>query len=141
MLNRNGSTAATVPSPQSTLQSLCDEVKKMEMGDIMACYAVSKDGVLLGASYGEWLPKDQQLKDDFSRVVSTVWAGLDRATGIGGPLGKAVIAYENFKLVGFPMEGTNMAILLTVEIKLDSDVLRGRVHDFVSYWLKVNHWV
>jgi len=113
----------------------------MDMGDILACYAVSKEGALLGASYGEWLPKDEELKADFSKIVSVVWGGLDRATSIGGPLEKAAIIYKNFKLVGFPMEGTNMAILLTVEIKLDSDVVKSRVHDFVSYWLKVNNWV
>jgi hypothetical protein len=113
----------------------------MEMGDILACYAVSKDGVLLGASYGEWLPKDEELKADFSRIVSVVWGGLDRATSIGGPLEKVAITYGNFKLVGFPMEGTNMAILLTVDVKFDSEVLKSRVYDFVAYWLKVNHRV
>jgi hypothetical protein len=120
---------------------MCDELKQMEMGDILACYAISKEGTLLGASYGEWLPKDEELKADFSRIVSVVWGGLDRATTIGGPLEKAEITYGNFKLVGFPVVGTNMALLLTVEVKFDSEILRSRVHNFVAYWLKVNHWV
>jgi hypothetical protein len=118
---------------------MCDELK--QMGDILACYAISKEGKLLGASYGESLPLDEKLKADFSHLASMVWVNLDRGTSIGGLLKKVVITFENFKIVGFPMEGTNMALLLTVEDKLDSDVLKERVHDFVSYWLKVNHWV
>jgi hypothetical protein len=85
--------------------------------------------------------QDEELKADFSKIVSVVRGGLDRGTSFGGPLEKVAIACGNFKLVGFPMEGTNMAILLTVEIKFDSEILKSRVHDFVAYWLKVNHWV
>jgi len=113
----------------------------MQMGDILACYAISKEGAQLGASYGEWLPNDETLKAEFSQIASTVWKGLDRGTSIGGALKKVVITYENFKVIGFPMEGTNMAILLTVEAKLDSEVMRSRVRESVAYWLKVNHWV
>jgi hypothetical protein len=66
---------------------------------------------------------------------------LARVTSVGGALEKVAIIFDNFKIVGFPIEGTNMALLLTVEPKLDSEGLKTRVRDFVSYWLKVNNWV
>jgi len=118
---------------------MCDEVKLM--GDILACYAISKEGSLLGASYGTWLPLDKKLKADFADLASVIWKALDRVTSVGGALEKVAITFDNFKIVGFPIEGTNMALLLTVEQKVDSEALKTRVHDFVSYWLKVNNWV
>ena len=110
------------------------------MGDILACYALNKDGRLLGASYGE-IHVDEELKADFSHVASVIWGGLDKVTNLGGPLKMVSAIFENFKILGLPIQGTNIALLLTVDVKLDSYVLQGRVLDFVSYWLKVNHYV
>lgn len=128
-----------VPSQKSTLQVMCDELR--QMGDILACYVVNKDGRLLGASYGEWIAHDEKLKADLSRVASEVWGGVDRLATVGGPLKMVALTFEKFKVLGIPIEKTNTLLLLTVEVKLDSEVLRGRVLDFVSYWLKVNRYI
>jgi|GEM_PF-727389 hypothetical protein len=116
---------------------MCDELQKM--GDILACYAVNKDGRLLGASYGE-MKLDEKLKADLSHIASDVWVGLERITNLG-LLRSVEVIYENFKILGLAIQRTNVAILLTVEVKLDSYVLKERVLDFVSYWLKVNHYI
>jgi hypothetical protein len=118
---------------------MCDELK--QVGDILACYVISNEGKLLGASYGKWLPLDEALKKDFSEIAAVVWGALERVTSIGGSLETAAISFENFKIVGFPIQKTDMAILLTVEEKVDSDALKSRVQDSVSYWLKTNHWI
>lgn len=70
--------------PKSTLTAMCDEVKLM--GDILACYAISKDGSLLGASYGTWLPLDEKLKADFADLATVIWGALARVTSVGGAL-------------------------------------------------------
>lgn len=126
-----------MPSQKPTLQEMCDELQKM--GDILACYAVNKDGRLLGASYGE-MKLDEKLKADLSHIASGVWVGLERITNLG-LLRSVEVIYENFKILGLAIQRTNVAILLTVEVKLDSYVLKERVLDFVSYWLKVNHYI
>jgi hypothetical protein len=122
-----------------TLQDMCDELKNK--GDVLACYALSKKGALLGASYGEWLPLDAKLKAEFSQLAAVVWGSLDRATNIGGPLKGGVFTFENFKLVGFPVDGTDFALLMTVETESDSEVVKKKVQTFVSNWLKVNRGV
>jgi len=127
-----------VPPQKPTIQDLCDEIQKM--GDILACYAVNKDGKLLGANYG-LVEVDDELKREFSNLAAGVWSSLDRVTGIGGRIKMVSAIFENFKILGLPVEGTNVAILLTIETKLDSYVLADRVNEFVEYWLNVNHYV
>ncbi|MDA4127252.1 MAG: hypothetical protein OK452_08655 [Thaumarchaeota archaeon] len=68
--------------PKSTLTSMCDEVKLM--GDILACYAISKEGKLLGASYGTWLPLDEKRKADFAGLASVIWGRLSASPASGG---------------------------------------------------------
>ncbi len=123
--------------PKPTIQDLCDEIQKM--GDVLACYAVNKEGKLLGASYGEF-QLDDDLREEFSHIASGVWTGLGRVTNLGGPLQMVSATYKNFKILGLPIKGTNMAILLTIETKLDSYRSAERTNDFVAYWLKVNHY-
>jgi hypothetical protein len=125
-----------VTSAKPALQVMCDELKKTE--NTLACYVIGKNGTLLGASYGEWLPLDAKLKTEFSELASVTWGILDRAMNIGGPLKKGEFTFENFKLVGFPVEGTDFAILLTVETTRDSQDVMGKVQTFVSNWLKAN---
>jgi len=119
-----------------TLQDMCDEIQKM--GDILACYAINRDGKLLGASYGP-IVMDDKLKQDFSVLGAGVWSDLERVTNIGGEIRLVSIRYENFKILGFPVRGSNAAVLLTIENNLDEKVVEERVKDFVSYWLKVNY--
>jgi len=127
------------PSTQKpTLQDMCDEIQKM--GDILACYAINKDGKLLGASYGP-IVMDDKLRQDFNVLGAGVWADLERVTTIGGEIKIVSIAYENFKILGFPVRGSNAAILLTIEGNQDEKKVEERVKDFVSYWLKVNYHV
>ncbi len=127
------------PSTQKpTLQDMCDEIQKM--GDILACYAINKDGKLLGASYGP-IVMDDKLRQDFNVLGAGVWADLERVTNIGGEIKLVSIAYENFKILGFPVRGSNAAILLTIEGNQDEKKVEERVKDFVSYWLKVNYHV
>jgi len=127
------------PSTQKpTLQDMCDEIQKM--GDILACYAINKDGKLLGASYGP-IVMDDKLRQDFNVLGAGVWADLERVTTIGGEIKLVSIAYENFKILGFPVRGSNAAILLTIEGNQDEKKVEERVKDFVSYWLKVNYHV
>jgi len=121
-----------------TLQDMCDEIQKM--GDILACYAINKDGKLLGASYGP-IVMDDKLKQDFSVLGAGVWADLERVTTIGGDIQLVSIRYENFRILGFPIKGSNAAVLLTIEGNLDEKKVEERVKDFVSYWLKVNYHV
>jgi len=121
-----------------TLQDMCDEIQKM--GNILACYAINKDGKLLGASYGP-IVMDDKLKQDFNVLGAGVWADLERVTTIGGEIMLVSIRYENFKVLGFPVRGSNAAILLTIEGNLDEKMVEERVKDFVSYWLKVNYHI
>ena len=117
---------------------MCDEIPKM--GDILACYAINKDGKLLGASYGP-IVMDDKLRQDFNQLAAGVWADLERVTNIGGEIKLVTIRYENFKVLGFPIRGSNAALLLTIETKLDEEVVEERVKDFVAYWLKVNQYL
>ncbi len=110
------------------------------MGDVLACYAFNKDGKLLGAYYGP-IVMDDNLRQDFNQLAAGVWADLERVTTIGGEIRLVSIAYENFKILGFPVRGSNAAILLTIEDKLNEKLIEERVKDFVSYWLKVNHYL
>ena len=127
-----------VSTQKPTIQTLCDEIQKM--GDILACYAVNREGKLLGANYGQ-IEVDEELKTNFATLAAGVWSSLDRVTGIGGRINMVAAIFENFKILGLPVEGTNTAILLTVDTKLDSYVMAARVNEFVAYWLKVNHYV
>ena len=127
-----------MPSQKPTIQDLCDEIQKM--GDILACYAVNKEGKLLGANYG-LVEVDDGLKLEFSNLAAGVWSSLDRVTSIGGRIKMVSAIFENFKILGLPVEGTNTALLLTIETKLDSFILAARINEFVDYWLKVNHYV
>ena len=110
------------------------------MEDVAACYALDRNGRLLGANYGKIIV-DEKLKADFSEVASVVWGSLKRVTNLGGPIRRVVATFENLKIVGLPIEGTHLALLLTVEVKIDSDVLVDRVRGFASQWLKVNDYV
>ena len=127
-----------MPTQKPTIQDLCDEIQKM--GDILACYAVNKQGKLLGANYG-LVEVDDELKKDFANLAAGVWSSLERVTGIGGRITMVSAIFENFKILGLPVEGTNTAILLTIDTKLDSFVMAARINEFVAYWLKVNHYV
>ena len=120
-----------------TIQDMCNEI--MNMGDVLACYAVNMEGKLLGANYGQ-IEVDDDLKKEFSGLAAGIWSGLNRVSGIGGRLKMVSAIFENFKILGLPLEGTNSALLLTVDAKLDSYILAERVNDFVSYWLKVNRY-
>jgi hypothetical protein len=126
------------PSERPSLQNMCDEIQKM--GDILACYAINKDGKLLGASYGP-IVMDDKLRQDFNHLAAGVWSDLERVTATGGELLLVSITYENFKILGFPIKGSNAAVLLTIETRLDDQIIKERVKDFVSYWLKVNHYI
>jgi len=126
------------PSQRPTLQLMCDEIQKM--GDILACYVINKDGKLLGASYGA-IVMDDKLKQDFNQLAAGVWADMERVTTIGGEIKLVTIRYENFKVLGFPIKGSNAALLLTIETRLDEEIIEERVRDFVSYWLKVNQYI
>jgi len=46
------------------------------MGDVLACYAINKDGKLLGANYGP-IEMDDKLKQDFNQLAAGVWADLE----------------------------------------------------------------
>lgn len=127
-----------VPSPTVSLQALSDDL--LGMGDVLACYVVNKQGMLLAANYGE-LPVDEDLKASFSKVTSSIWQGLDKVTNLGGPIRAVVATYENFRILGLPIKGTNIAILLTVETKLDPVEMSKRAEEFTLYWLKVNRYV
>jgi hypothetical protein len=120
------------------MRSLCDEV--MKTGDILACYVINQGGELLAANYG-MVPVDDALKKDFSEVAATIWGGLMRVTGLAGRLEMVSAIYENMKIIGLPVQGTNVALLLTVDVKIDSYALKGRLNDFLKYWLMVNHYV
>jgi len=128
----------TSSTQKPTLQDMCDEIQKM--GDILACYAINKEGKLLGASYGP-IVMDDKLKQDFNVLAAGVWADLERVTTIGGEIDIVSIRYDNFKILGFPVRGSNAAILLTIEGNLDEKKVEERVKDFVSYWLKVNYHI
>jgi len=117
---------------------MCDEIQRM--GDVIACYVINKDGKALGASYGPMV-MDEKLRQDFSRLAAGVWADLERVTGIGGEINLVSIKYDNFKVLGFPIKGSNAAMLLTIEARLDSETIQQRVMDFVSYWMKVNGYL
>jgi hypothetical protein len=121
-----------------TLQDMCDEVGKM--GDILACYVINKDGKLLGAHYGP-IVMDEKLRQDFNQLAAGFWADLERVTTIGGEITLASIEYVNFKILGFPVRGSNAAILLTIEAKMNEKLVEERVKDFLDYWLKVNHYL
>ncbi len=123
---------------KASMQDLCDEIQKM--GSVLACYAVNRNGALLGANYGEFRI-DESLRADIAQVASMIWGALDRVTPVGGPIKMVSAVFENFKILGLPVKGSNTAILLTVDVKLDSYVLADRVDDFVAYWLKLNHYV
>jgi hypothetical protein len=84
---------------------------------------------------------DEDLKGEFSTIAAGIWAALDKLTNIGGAIRMVSAIFENFKVLGLPVKGTNTAILVTVDVKLDSYVLAERVNEFVSYWLKVNHYI
>jgi len=127
-----------VPQPAVPLQTLCDDLENM--GDVLASYVINKDGRLLGANYGD-LEVSEDLKADFSKVASSIWGGLDRVTSLGGAIKGVVASFENFKILGLPIKGTNIAVLLTIEAKLDAAEMSERVEEFVSYWLKVNHYI
>jgi hypothetical protein len=127
-----------MPPQRPIFQTLCDEI--MNMGDLLACYVINQKGELLGANYGQ-VPVDDALKHDFSQVAAIVWGGLQRVTNLGGSIKMVSAIFENFKILGIPVEGTNVALLLTVDVKLDSVVLRDRIGDFMKYWLKANHYV
>ena len=126
------------PSQRPTLQVMCDEIQKM--GEILACYVINTDGKLLGASYGP-IVMDDKLRQDFNQLAAGVWADLERVTNIGGEIKLVTITYENFKVLGFPIRGSNAALLLTIETKLDEEIVEERVKDFVAYWLKVNQYL
>ena len=126
------------PSQRPTLQEMCDEIQKM--GDILACYVINKEGKLLGASYGS-IVMDDRLRQDFNQLAAGVWADLERITTIGGEIMLVTIRYKNFKVLGFPIRGSNAALLLTIETKLDEEIIEERVMDFVTYWLKVNQYL
>jgi len=117
---------------------MCDEIQKM--GDILACYAINRDGKLLGASYGP-IVMDDKLRQDFNLLAAGTWADLERVTTVGGEIRLVSITYENFKILGFPVRGSNAAVLLTIDGNLDEKKVEERVKDFVSYWLKVNYHV
>ena len=125
-------------TPKPTLQDMCDEIQKM--GDILACYAINRDGKLLGASYGQ-IVMDDELRQDFNLLAAGTWADLERVTTIGGDIQLVSIRYENFRILGFPIKGSNAAVLLTIEGNLDEKKVEERVKDFVSYWLKVNYHI
>jgi len=127
-----------VSGTNPSLQALCDEM--MNMGDLLACYIINQSGVLLGANYGQ-IPLDDDLKNDFSQIAASIWSGLQRVSNVGGPLKMVSAIFENFKIIGLPIEGTNIGVLLTVEVKLDSYVLAARINDYMKYWLKSNKFV
>lgn len=124
--------------PSVSIQNMCDEIQNM--GDILACYAVNMDGKLLGANYG-LIELDDELKAEFSGLAAQVWTSLDRVTSVGGRIKMVSAIFENFKILGLPVEGTNIALLLTIDVKLDSYVVAARINEFVAYWLKVNHYI
>ena len=121
-----------------TLQDMCDEIQ--QMGDILACYAFNKEGKLLGASYGP-IVMDEKLRQDFSQLAAGTWSDLERVTTIGGDIVIVSITYENFKILGFPIKKSNAAMLLTIDNSIDAQKVEQRVKDFVSYWMKVNHYI
>jgi len=110
------------------------------MGDILACYAFNRNGKLLGASYG-MIEMDDELRSDFSNMASRVWADLEKVTKIGGALDLVSITWQNFKVLGMPIRGSNSAIMVTIAVELDSQRIKDRVMEFVSYWMKVNHYL
>jgi len=110
------------------------------MGEILACYVINKEGKLLGASYGT-IEMDDKLKQDFNVLAAGVWEDLERVTTIGGEIRLVTIIFDNFKVLGFPIQGSNAAVLLTIETKFDEEIIGERVKDFLSYWLKVNHYI
>ena len=110
------------------------------MGEILACYVINKEGKLLGASYGT-IEMDDKLKQDFNVLAAGVWEDLERVTTIGGEIRLVTIIFDNFKVLGFPIKGSNAALLLTIETKFDEEIIEDRIKDFLSYWLKVNHFI
>ena len=122
----------------SSLKTVSDEL--MTVGDIMACAVINQRGELLGVNYGQ-VPVDDELKKYFSQMAGTIWGGLNRASSFAGPLTMVSAVFQNFKIIGLPIEGTNIALLLTVDVKLDSYILRDRVLDFMKYWLRANGYV
>ena len=121
-----------------TLQRMCDEIQ--EMGDILACYAFTNEGKLLGASYGQ-IEVDDKLKQDFSQIAAGVWSDLERVTTIGGEISLVSITYQNFKILGFPIAKSNTAVLLTIDNSIDEKKIEERVKDFITYWTKVNRYI
>ena len=96
----------------------------------MACYLIDRDGRALGSNFGEF-DVDENLRKNYSNIAAQIWGGLSQVEGLGGDIDFVVAKFANFKILGIPIPGSTMAVLVTIPISIDSEVLKARILGFV----------
>lgn len=108
-------------------QAVCDGIYKST--GALACYVVNDEGALLGFNYGE-VVASEKLRSRYPVLVGVVWGSLKNIEEAAGRLSLLEATYDKFKVLGIPIPGTRVAVLLTVAVGTDSQATKSAALDF-----------
>jgi len=107
----------------------------LELEDIKSCTIINPHGTVMAQLLGD-LPEDSELIEKGGTIAAVIWGGLMKAEQLAGPLSFASMIYEKYKFVGIPFPELRIAVLLVVEVNMDSFHLKDIVSNYVRYRFK-----
>ncbi len=112
-------------------RSICDEIYRNTKP--ISCHTVNDEGKILGFSYGK-ISSSTKLRSRYPLITGVVCGSLKNMEETVGKLSMLEATYERFKVLGIP--GTELAVLLTVDVERDSLRTKDEVLEFAGPRLK-----
>jgi hypothetical protein len=98
------------------------------MGSTVINYHGSVRGRIIGDT-----PNGDEVLDRAGAIGSAIWGGPKKAEGEGGPLSSVIVSYQKFRVIGVPIPGTKIAVVVTAGRDSDPVDLVNRIAYFVQY--------
>jgi hypothetical protein len=116
-------------------KDLAKEISQID--GVISCTVINYRGAIKGRTFGD-VQYDAELRDRSGEIAAVVWGGLKRVEPIGGPLKSVTVEFEKFMIIGVPITGTRIGILVTMPLTIDPAYMKERVASYAQYWLQMH---
>ena len=101
---------------QLVFQELATEVSQLT--GVMSCTIIDDHGDVKGHVPGE-IPHRQDIMERAGTVAAVIWGGVSIGESEAGALTSVVVSYSTFRVIGVPISGMKVAVLVTAALYAD----------------------
>lgn len=113
-------------------QALSREISQIP--GVVSCTIINQQGTIKGRLIGD-VPHNDEVLERTGAVGAVIWGGLKMVEQEAGPLSSVIIKYEKFQVIGIPLPGTKIAVLVTSPLAVDPVQIVNRIIYFVQHFM------